>query len=76
MLAAQLPFEGETTEKRKANIAACRFEQKAMFSTRAQKLFASIFVDARHRIKLWDLRTSEFSLAYEPARAHFIDFKS
>jgi hypothetical protein len=64
MLAAQLPFEGETTDKRKANIAACRFEQKSIFSVRAQKLFASIFVEAKYRIKLWDLRTSEFSLAY------------
>ena len=46
-----------------------------MFSTRAQKLFASIFVEARHRVRLWDLRTSEFSLAYEPTHPHFIDFK-
>lgn len=76
MLAAQLPFEGETCDKRKANIAACRFEQKSFFTGRAQKLFASIFVEAKYRVKLWDLRTSQFSLAYEPARAHYIDFKS
>jgi serine/threonine protein kinase len=76
MLAAQLPFEGETTDKRKANIVSCKFEQKHFFSPRAQKLFSSIFTEAKHRVKLWELRTSEFSLSHEPTKPHFIDFKN
>jgi|688.fasta_scaffold777219_1 5'-AMP-activated protein kinase catalytic alpha subunit len=76
MLAAQLPFEGDTPEKRKANIMAFKFEQKSFFSVKAQNLFSSIFVESKRRAKLWDLKTSEFSLSFEPSRPHFIDFKS
>jgi serine/threonine protein kinase len=76
MLAAQLPFEGDTPERRKANIVALKFEQKSFFSVKVQKLFASIFVDSKHRARLWDLKTCEFSLSYEPSHPHFIDFKS
>lgn len=74
MLAAQLPFEGETNEKRKANIIACKYTPQPSFSLRAQRLFASIFVDAKHRPKLWELKASEFSLASDVAHPHFIDF--
>lgn len=44
MLAAQLPFEGDTPEERKAHIVACKYTQQSIFSVRAQKLFASILV--------------------------------
>jgi hypothetical protein len=76
MLAAQLPFEGESPEERKGHIASCKYTQQSIFTAKAQKLFAAIFVDAKHRLRLWELRTSEFSLAYEPTRAHFIDFNN
>lgn len=76
MLAAQLPFDGQTNEKRKANIVACKYAHQPSFSNRAQKLIASILVDAKHRPKLIDLKNSQFSLAYEPNRPHFIDFRN
>lgn len=76
MLGAQLPFEGDTNEKRKANIVACKFEQKPIFTPRAQKLFSWIFVDAKYRPKLSELLTCEFSLNYEPPKPFFIDFKN
>lgn len=41
---------------------------------KAQKLFAAIFVDAKYRAKLWELKSSEFSLTYETMNPHFIDF--
>lgn len=74
MLAAQLPFEGETNEKRKANIMNCKYNHQPSFSIKAQKLLSSIFVDAKHRVHLWELKASEFSLTYQTVVPHFIDF--
>jgi len=76
MLAAQLPFDGESNEKKKTNIVACKYAIQPNFSNKAQKLIASIFVDAKHRPRLMDLKVSEFALAYESNRPHFIDFRS
>lgn len=64
MLAAELPFEGEDFEQRKKNILAFRYRAQPNFSSKVQKLFASIFVDAKYRPKLSDLLNSEFALAY------------
>ena len=74
-LAAALPFDGATPERRKAAILSCKFRQHPSFSLKAQKLFASIFTDTQYRARLDDLQVSEFALSYEPAESHFIDFK-
>jgi hypothetical protein len=58
MLAAELPFEGEDFEQRKKNILAFKYRHQPSFSAKAQKLFASIFVDAKYRPRLADLLTS------------------
>jgi hypothetical protein len=75
MLTASLPFESENNERRKIKILSCRFNSHPALSAMAQRLFSSIFVDAKVRARLADLRKSEFSLAYEVARPHFIDLK-
>lgn len=56
MLAAQLPFEGENNDKRKANIVSLKYSPQPNFSLRAQKLINSIFVDAKQRPRLWELK--------------------
>jgi hypothetical protein len=53
-----------------------KFGQKSFFSVKAQNLSSSIFVESKHRAKLWDLKTSEFSLSFDPSHPHFINFKS
>ena len=75
MLTASLPFEADSSERKKANILSCRYRQNPLLSSKAQRLFASIFVDAKHRIRLSDLKNSEFSLAYECFQPKFIDFQ-
>jgi len=52
MLAAQLPFEGDSSEKRKSNILNCKYLSPAFLSIKAQKLFSTIFVDSKYRAKL------------------------
>ena len=46
-----------------------------MLSSQTQRLFASIFVDAKNRPKLEDLKQSQFSLSCEEVSSHFIDFQ-
>jgi serine/threonine protein kinase len=75
MLAAELPFEGEDFEQRRKNILAFRYRTQPTFSSKVQKLFASIFVDAKYRPRLSDLLNSEFALAYEFGNSEFIDLK-
>jgi len=58
MLAAQLPFEGITPDQKKANILTCKFAQLPIFSLKAQKLFSSIFTDAKYRITLQGMQNS------------------
>jgi hypothetical protein len=53
---------------------SCKYTHQPSFSTKAQKLFSAIFVDPKHRVHLWELKASEFSLAYEGTAPHFIDF--
>lgn len=65
MLAAQLPFEGDTPEKRKQNILNMRYTPQPQLSLKVQKLFAAIFVDGRLRPRLKDLQWTDFALAYE-----------
>ncbi len=75
MLAAELPFEGEDIEERRKNILSLRYRVQPTFSSKVQKLFASIFVDAKYRPRLSDLLSSEFALAYECGNSRFIDLK-
>lgn len=75
MLTAELPFEGENFEQRKRNILAFRYKQQPFFSAKVQKLFASIFVDAKYRPRFSDLALSEFLLAYDFGTSDFIDFR-
>ena len=58
MLAAQLPFEATDPEERKKNILNFKYSLEPPFSSKAQKLFASIFVDAKYRPRLADLKNS------------------
>ena len=73
MLAAELPFEGQDFQQRKKNILACRYRPQPSFSSKAQKLLASIFVDSKYRPRLTDLLNSEFMLAYDFAFPDFIN---
>jgi carbon catabolite-derepressing protein kinase len=75
MLSAHLPFDGEDNDARRKNILGFRFRQLPTFSNKVQKLFASIFVDAKYRPRLNDLKTSEFFLSYDFAASECIDFK-
>jgi hypothetical protein len=65
MLAAKLPFDAETSEKRKMNILTYKYTPQQHFTPRAQRLIASIFVEAQYRPKLQDLLNFDFTLAYE-----------
>jgi serine/threonine protein kinase len=58
MLAAELPFEGDTPEKSKSKIINCRWSPKSFFSPRVQKLLGSIFVEPTKRSLLSDLQSS------------------
>lgn len=58
MLAAQLPFEAEDPQDKKKNIINCKYNLDPIFSVKAQKLFASIFIDAKYRPRLCDLKNS------------------
>ena len=75
MLTATLPFEGESHEMKKANILSCRYYHHHLLSSKAQRLFTTIFVDAKHRAHLNDVKNSEFSLTYECLKPRFIDFQ-
>jgi hypothetical protein len=46
-----------------------------LLSSRVQRLLSSIFVDAKSRPRLIDLKNSEFSLTYEASLPDYIDFK-
>jgi hypothetical protein len=43
---------------------------------KAQNLFSSIFVEAKYRPRLSDLKMSEFSMIAKRCNPHFIDFKN
>lgn len=52
-----------------------RYKQQPYFSSKAQKLFSSIFVDAKYRPKLSDLLLSEFVLSHNFAESEYVNFK-
>jgi serine/threonine protein kinase len=58
MLAAQFPFDGRDTEHWKKNSLTFRYQLNPTFSTKAQKLMSSIFVDSKYRPCLADLQVS------------------
>lgn len=60
MLAAELPFDSDNSDKKKAKIMSCRWKQQEMFSNRANKLFNAIFVEERRRPRLEELLECEF----------------
>lgn len=73
MMTSQLPFDGDSPAKRKANILSFKYTPHPHFSQRAHKLFRSIFVDAQLRPNLQDLKWSDFALAYDCPTTTSID---
>lgn len=58
MIAAEMPFDAETPEKRRTKIINCKWASKNFFSQRVQKLLAGIFVEPTKRLLLSDLQSS------------------
>lgn len=58
MIAAEMPFDAETSEKRRTKIINCKWASKNFFSQRVQKLLAGIFVEPTKRLLLSDLQSS------------------
>lgn len=63
------------SEERLKNILAYRFRQLPAFSPKLQKLFSSIFVEARQRPRLSDLLISDFFTSYASTTTECINAK-
>ena len=75
MLTGELPFECDNSEKRRARILNYKWNPKAMFCNKLNRLFNSIFVEASRRIGLEELLSCDFLKAYRFDCGDFIDFQ-
>jgi serine/threonine protein kinase len=76
MLSAELPFESESSEQRRARIINCKWVAQSCFSSKVTKLISSMLVQSSWRASLAELQSSELLLNYEFKSAEFIDWNT